>query len=101
VLQQPPYSPDMSPCDIFLFPRTKSLVKGTYFESITDIRAAVMRELVDITVEAFQKCYQAWETRWNRCIADQGDYFKGNGRVVDTILRLLRYFLTALTRFIL
>ncbi|XP_052748163.1 protein GVQW3-like [Galleria mellonella] len=37
VLQQPPYSSDMSPCDFFLLPRTKSVVKGTHFESIEDI----------------------------------------------------------------
>lgn len=83
VLQQPPYSPDMSPCDFFLFPRTKSVVKGTHFESITDIQAAVTRVLADIPVEAFQKCYEAWKTRWNRCIAAQGDYFEGDGIVVE------------------
>ncbi|XP_052756943.1 ATP-dependent DNA/RNA helicase DHX36-like [Galleria mellonella] len=82
VLQQPPYSPDMSPCDFFLFPKTKSVVKGTHFESITDIQAAVTRVLADIPVEAFQKCYEAWKTRWNRCIAAQGDYFEGDGRSI-------------------
>lgn len=83
VLQQPPYSPDMSPCDSFLFPRTKSVVKGTHFESIEAIQAAVTRVIGDIPVEAFQKCYEAWKTRWNRCIAAQGDYFEGDGRVVE------------------
>uniref|UniRef100_A0A6P7G1Y0 Protein GVQW3-like n=1 Tax=Diabrotica virgifera virgifera TaxID=50390 RepID=A0A6P7G1Y0_DIAVI len=63
--------------------RTKSVVKGTHFESITDIQAAVTRVLADIPVEAFQKCYEAWKTRWNRCIAAQGDYFEGDGRVVE------------------
>jgi len=39
----------MSPCDFFLFPRTKSVVKGTHFES--DIKAAVTRVLAGIPVE--------------------------------------------------
>ena len=27
-LQQPPYSPDLAPCDFFLFPRLKKVLKG-------------------------------------------------------------------------
>jgi hypothetical protein len=48
VLPQAPYSPDMSSCDFFLFPQTKLTVKGTHFESITDIQNAVTRVLQDI-----------------------------------------------------
>ncbi|XP_050522590.1 protein GVQW3-like [Daktulosphaira vitifoliae] len=83
VLPQPPYSPDMSPCDFFLFPRMKLEVKGTHFESIEAIQAAVTRVLMDIPVEAFQKCYDAWKMRWARCIAAQGDYFEGDRTVVE------------------
>ncbi|KAL4103331.1 hypothetical protein QTP88_018708 [Uroleucon formosanum] len=61
VLPQAPYSPDMSPCDFFLFPQTKLAMKGTHFESITDIQNAVTRVLQDIPVEAFQKCYESWK----------------------------------------
>ncbi|VVC26716.1 Hypothetical protein CINCED_3A004201 [Cinara cedri] len=68
LLPQAPYSPDMSPCDFFLFPQTKLAVKGTHFESITDIQNAVTRVLQDIPVEAFQKCYESWKKRWNKCI---------------------------------
>ena len=28
VLPQPPYSPDLAPCDLFLFPKLKSLLAG-------------------------------------------------------------------------
>ncbi|XP_020717107.1 uncharacterized protein LOC110118799 [Ceratitis capitata] len=45
ILQQPPYSPDMSPFDFF--PRTKSMAKGTQFESIEDIQMAVNRFIAD------------------------------------------------------
>ena len=27
-LQQPPYTPDLAPCDFFLFPRLKKVLKG-------------------------------------------------------------------------
>lgn len=78
VLPQPPYSPDMSPCDFFLFPKVKSVVKGTHFESIEEIQTSVTRVLKDIPVEEFQKCYQAWKNRWALCIAAQGEYFEGD-----------------------
>ncbi|VVC30289.1 Winged helix-turn-helix DNA-binding domain [Cinara cedri] len=78
VLPQAPYSPDMSSCDFFLFPQTKLAVKGTHFESITDIQNAVTRILQDIPVEAFQKCYESWKKRWNQCIGVGGEYFEGD-----------------------
>jgi len=30
----PPYSPDLAPYDYFLFPKIKSALKGTRFESV-------------------------------------------------------------------
>jgi len=37
-LQQPPYSPDLTPCDFFLFPRLKKVLKGHQFEATEDIK---------------------------------------------------------------
>ena len=34
---QPPYSPDMTPCDFFLFPKMKRTLKGRRFTAIDDI----------------------------------------------------------------
>ena len=31
VLEQQPYSPDLAPCDFFLFPKLKEVIKGTRF----------------------------------------------------------------------
>ena len=31
VLEQPPYSPDLTPCDFYLFPKLKEVIKGTRF----------------------------------------------------------------------
>jgi hypothetical protein len=33
VMEHPPYSPNLAPCDFFLFLKIKSAVKGTKFES--------------------------------------------------------------------
>ena len=37
-LQQPPYSPDLAPCDFFLFPKLKKVLKGHQFEATEDIK---------------------------------------------------------------
>jgi histone-lysine N-methyltransferase SETMAR len=34
VVQKPPYSPDMAPCDFWLFPQLKTVLKGNKFEDI-------------------------------------------------------------------
>ncbi|XP_026826863.1 uncharacterized protein LOC113562256 [Ooceraea biroi] len=43
VLQHPPYSPDLSPCDYFLFPKLKLAMKGTFYDSVTQVQEAVTR----------------------------------------------------------
>ena len=39
VLFHPPYSPDLAPCDFFLFPMLKRPLKGRRFETIPDTNA--------------------------------------------------------------
>ena len=34
VLEQPPYSPDLAPCDFFLFPKLKGVIKGNPFSRL-------------------------------------------------------------------
>ena len=35
---QPPYSPDLAPCDFWLFPKLKSPLKGKRFQTVDEIR---------------------------------------------------------------
>ena len=41
VLDHPPYSPDLSPCDFWLLPRLKEMLAGHRFESRCGIGSAV------------------------------------------------------------
>ena len=46
VLEQPPYSlADLAPCDFFLFPKLKEVIKGTRFQTSEAITTVVTREL--------------------------------------------------------
>ena len=58
VLHHPPYSPDLSPCDYFLFPKLKLPLKGRLFEDVQDIQAAVTSSLRAIPQEDLQRNFQ-------------------------------------------
>ncbi|EGI62895.1 FLJ37770-like protein, partial [Acromyrmex echinatior] len=76
VVPQPLYSPDLAPCDFFLFPRLKRELKGKHWESMENIQKHVTTFLRDIPVEEFQRAFQAWQTRLRKCIESGGEYFK-------------------------
>jgi len=57
-LQQPPYSPDLAPCDFFLFSRIKKVLKGHRFEATEDIKRNSTKTQLDIPKEEFAKCFQ-------------------------------------------
>jgi len=63
VLEQPPYSPDLAPCDFFLFSKLKEVIKGTRFQDSEAIKPAVTKELRVIPEESFQKCVKVWQRR--------------------------------------
>ena len=82
-MPQPPYSPDMAPCDFFLFPKIKRTLKGRRFAAIHDIKSASLKELKAIPNIEFEKCFEDWKKRWHKCIISNGDYFKGDNINVD------------------
>jgi len=77
VVPQPPYSPDLSPCDFFLFPKLKFHLKGGHFGTVENIEKAVTDKLKAIPLSDYQCCYEEWEQRLQRCVASQGNYFEG------------------------
>jgi hypothetical protein len=72
------YSPNMAPCDFWLFPKLKMPLKGARFESREDIMQNVMAQLNTIPKDAFQKCFPQWQDRWDKCVHYQWDYFEGD-----------------------
>ena len=78
VLKKPLYSPDLAPCDFFVFPKLKKVIKGSRFQDSEAIKTAVTRELRAIQEESFQECVEAWQRRLEKCIRAQGEYFEGD-----------------------
>jgi len=77
-LPHPPYSPDLAPCDFFLFPKLKIHLKGHRFRTVENVQAAATRVLNNISSKDFLYCCEEWQQCWNRCIRSQGAYFEGN-----------------------
>ena len=82
-MPQPSYSPDMAPCDFFLFPRLKRTLKCHRFTAIDDMKSASLKELKAIPKIEFEKCFEDWKKCWHKCIISNGDYFEGDKINVD------------------
>ena len=70
----PPYSPDLAPCDFWLFPRIKGALAGRIFSSIDDVQVAWNEELIKLQPEDFNKCFNTWFDRMNLVIPNFGNY---------------------------
>ena len=69
---QPPYSPDLGPCDFWLFPK----LRGCRYETIEEMKEAVTKVIDMLTQEDFHGALQKLLERYNKCIAAGGDYFE-------------------------
>ena len=63
VLDHPPYSPDMSPCDFWLFPRLKEMLAGHCFEPHCGIGSAVYQCVQHIPKEDYWAAFWKWVDR--------------------------------------
>ena len=63
VLNHPPYSPDLSPCDFFLFPRLKKMLSGNKYMS---------RRFQQITKEDYLSAFRDWVKRLQKCVSKGG-----------------------------
>ena len=51
---RPPYSPDLSPCDIWLFPK----LTGCHYETIEKMKGAMTKVIDMLTQEDFDGAFQ-------------------------------------------
>jgi len=78
VVPHPPYSPDLAPCNFFLFPTMKKTLKGKRFATMEEVKTASQEALNIIKLQQFQRCFTQWEKRLDKCIASNGEYFEGD-----------------------
>ena len=80
VLKHPPYSPDLAPCDFYLFPKVKSALKVTSFESVKAFQEKAESVLKELTQDDFQRCFKQWKIRMERCRDREGVYIEGDNK---------------------
>ena len=71
---QPPYIPDLAPCDFWLF----SKLSGCRYETIKEMKEAVTKVIDTLTQEDLHGAFQKLLERYQKCIVAGGDYFKGD-----------------------
>ena len=76
MIENPPYSPDLAPCDFWLFPNLKRHLKGRLFESESELIAAFLEAVECIPVSSHSKLFNMWLHRCQRCIDANGEYFE-------------------------
>ena len=71
---QPPFSPDLAPCDFWLFPKPR----GCRYETIEEMKESVTKVIDMLIQKGFHGVLQKLLEWYNKCIAAKGDYFKGD-----------------------
>lgn len=77
-LDHPPYSPDLSPCDYFLFAPLKESLGGERFANNEDVENRVRNWLMTRPHTFFQQGMFKHPNRWQKCVELQGDYIEKN-----------------------
>ena len=67
-------SPDLTPCDFWLFPK----LRACRYKTIEEMKEAETRVIDTLTKEDFHGAFKRLLSLYNNCIAAGGDYFEGD-----------------------
>jgi hypothetical protein len=73
VMDHPPYSPDLAPCDFFLFPKCQLVPHGRHLGDMATITAKSTTLLKGLKEDDFQGCFNKWKRRRDKYTAPEGD----------------------------
>lgn len=76
LMGHPPYSPDLAPNDFFLFPYIKKKMRGIRFSTPEEAVETFKNHVFEITRLEWQKCFENWFKRMQKCINYHGEYFE-------------------------
>ena len=76
VLNHPPYSLDLSPCDFFLFPKLKKILSGNKYTSRSSLGSTIYLCLQQIPKEDYSSAFRDWVKRLQKCVSVKGEYFE-------------------------
>jgi hypothetical protein len=73
-----PHSPDLAPCDFYLFPKLKSALKGTHFQSVNEVKSKMADLLNRVSADDLQHCLEQRKIRMQRWMGGGGEYGEGD-----------------------
>ena len=68
------YSPDLAPCDFWLFPQLKKRLMGRRFDSDEEVKRAVEGILKELSENGLDFVFKQWELRLKKCVEMEGDF---------------------------
>jgi len=77
-MPHPPYSPDLSPSDFYLFGHLKRSLEGRRFASVEELEQVVRDHIDKIGTSEIRRVYNHWIRRLEACKAASGDYVHMN-----------------------
>ena len=75
-MNRPPYSPDLAPCDYFLFRHLKKHLRERRFSSDTDVQVDVTSWLEGQDSSFYLAGTSSLPAKWNKCIELNGGYIE-------------------------
>ena len=74
IVHHPPYSPDLTPCEFWLYTK----LTGCRYETFEEMKEAVTKVIDTLTQDDFQRAFQKLLERYNKCTAAGGDSLEGD-----------------------
>ncbi len=85
LLEHPPNSPDMAPCDFSIFPKMKAKMRGIHYPNVQTLKEETRNILMAFPKSVFDDALHEMVLRWQKCEAVNGEYFEGNGVQIDPL----------------
>ncbi len=85
LLEHPPNSPDLAPCDFAIFPLLKSRLRSIHFQNLQKLKDEARDTLMSLPKSVFDDALHDMVLRWQKCEAVNGVYFEGDGVQIDPL----------------
>jgi hypothetical protein len=80
VLANPHHLLQLAPCDFFLFPKIKSMLKEANFVSEEEVKARTIKLLNSLRENNLQHCFEQWQHCVQLCLNSEGGYSVGDNK---------------------
>jgi hypothetical protein len=75
-LKRPPYSPDLAPCDFFLFGYLHEKMQLLRYDTVDELQEAITSTIDGIPKAKLIQVFQTWRRGLEKCIQQEGGDFE-------------------------